>query len=104
PRASAESRHRSLGNSASARALNSYCDNGPASSPPLEAVGGIPQNLQKCLRLAPHIHFLHDLARVIQNADTRLLDRYVQSGKMVHAALLLLMLEPATTDLVSPSA
>src|SRR5262245_54565987 len=28
-------------------------------------------------------------ARVIQNADTRLLDRYVQSSKMVHAALLL---------------
>jgi hypothetical protein len=33
-----------------------------------------------------------------------LLDRYVQSGKMVHAALLLLMLEAVTTDLVSPSA
>jgi hypothetical protein len=68
-------------------------------SDPLEAVGQIPQNLQKCLRLARH-----DLARVIQNADTRLLDRYVQSGKIVHAALLLLMLEAVTTDLVSPSA
>jgi hypothetical protein len=34
----------------------------------------------------------------------RLLDRNVQSSKMVHAALLLLMLEAAITDLVSPSA
>src|SRR6516162_6258004 len=84
------------GNSASARALNK-----PGfQSDPLEAVGGIPQNLQKCLGLARQLHFLHDLARIIQNADTRLLDRYVQSGKMVHAALLLLMLEAVTTDLV----
>jgi hypothetical protein len=59
----------------------------------LEAVGRLPQNLHQCFRLARHLHFLHDLARVVQNADTRLLDRYVQSGKMVHAALLLLMLE-----------
>jgi hypothetical protein len=34
----------------------------------------------------------------------RLLDRNVQSSKMVHAALLLLMLEAVFTDLVSPSA
>jgi hypothetical protein len=41
-------------------------------------------------------------ARVIHNADTRLLDRNVQSGKMVHVALLLLMLEAAANaDLVS---
>src|SRR5262249_54394398 len=73
-------------------------------SDPLEVVGGIPQNLQKSLRLARHLHFLHDLARVIQNADTRLLDRYVQSGKMVHPALLLPMLEAVITALVSPSA
>jgi hypothetical protein len=33
-----------------------------------------------------------------------LLDRNVQSSKMVHAALLLPMLEAVTTDLVSPSA
>ena len=32
------------------------------------------------------------------------LDRNVQSRKMVHAALLLLMLEAVFTDLVSPSA
>src|SRR6476660_1441673 len=37
-------------------------------------------------------------------ADARLLDRNVQSSKMVHAALLLLMLEAVITDLVSPSA
>src|SRR6266404_2820756 len=73
-------------------------------SDPLEAVGGVPQNLQQGLRLARHLHFLHDSASVIHNADTRLLDRYVQSSKMVHAALLLLMLEAVTTDLVSPSA
>src|SRR5215469_4131703 len=93
------------GKPASARALNSHCDNGPGfQSDPLETVGGIPQNLQKCLRLAQNVHFLQDLARVIQNADTRLLDRYVHSGKMVHAALRPLMLEAAATDLVSPSA
>ena len=34
-----------------------------------------------------------DPARLIHNADAGLLDRYVQSSKMVHAALLLLMLE-----------
>ena len=36
----------------------------------------------------------------IHNADAGLLDRYVQSSKMVHAALLLLMLEAVPTDLV----
>jgi hypothetical protein len=44
------------------------------------------------------------IAAGIHNADAGLLDRYVQSSKMVHAALLLLMLETVTTDLVSPSA
>src|SRR4029077_3247459 len=69
-------------------------------SNPLEAVGGVPQNLQQGCRFARYLHFLHDLARVIHNADTGLLDRYVQSRKMVHAALLLLMFEAVTTDLV----
>src|SRR5580698_972085 len=91
------------GSSASARALNSHCDSGPASNP-IEAVSRVPQNLQQGCRFACHLHFLHDPARVIHNADARLLDRYVQSAKMVHAALLLLMLEAVTTDLVSPSA
>src|ERR1700726_1196547 len=69
-------------------------------SDPLEAVGGVPQNLQQGCRFARYLHFLHDPARVIHNADAGLLDRYVQSSKMVHAALLLLMLEAVTTDLV----
>src|SRR5713101_1606382 len=70
-------------------------------SDPLEAVDGVPQNLQQSFWLARYLHFPHDSARVIHNADAGLLDRYVQSSKMVHAALLLLMLEAVTTDLVS---
>src|SRR6202795_2100039 len=69
-------------------------------SDPPEAVGRVPQNLQQGCRFARYLHFLHDSARVIHNADAGLLDRYVQSAKMVHAALLLLMLEAVTTDLV----
>src|SRR5258705_4395187 len=69
----------------------------------LEAIGRVPKNLQKSLRLAPYLHFPDNPPRVIHNADARFLDRYVQSSKMVHAALLL-MLEAVTTDLVSPSA
>src|SRR5262245_21608719 len=45
-----------------------------------------------------------DLARIIHNADARFLDRHVESSKIVQAALLLLMLEAAYADLVSPSA
>src|SRR5271169_4231387 len=74
-------------------------------SDPLETVNWVSQNLQQGFWLARYFHFPNDPARVPHNADTRLLDRYVQSGKMVHAALLLLMLEAViTTDLVSPSA
>src|SRR6202795_1733114 len=69
-------------------------------SDPPEAVGRVPQNLQQGCRFARYLHFLHDPARLIHNADTGLLDRYVQSTKMVHAAILLLMLEAVTTDLV----
>src|SRR6516165_5027490 len=43
-------------------------------------------------------------ARIIHNADARFLDRNIKSSKIVHAALLLLMLEAAYADLVSPSA
>src|SRR5258706_6019774 len=71
---------------------------------PLEAVEGIRQYRQQSFRLARYLHFPHHPARVIDNADTGLLDRDVQSSKMLHAALLLLMLEAVTTDLVSPSA
>jgi hypothetical protein len=62
------------------------------------------QNLQKGFRLTRHPRLPHDLARIIHNADARLLDRHIESSKIVHAALLLLMLEAACADLVSPSA
>jgi len=61
---------------------------------PLEAVGGVRQDLQQRLGLARHLHFPHDPTRVIHDADTRLLDRNVKSSKMLHAVLLLLMLGP----------
>ena len=51
------------------------------------------------------LHFSNDLARAIHNTDARVLDRNIQSNKIVHAALLLLMLEAGNHgDLVSPSA
>jgi len=43
------------------------------------------------------LHFPRDPARVIHNADARVLDRDIQSSKIVHAALLLLMLGARTT-------
>src|SRR4029077_11234830 len=46
---------------------------------------------------ARDLHLTHDLARAIHNADARILDRNVQSSKIVHAALLLLMLGARTT-------
>src|SRR5690349_15291505 len=70
----------------------------------LEVVGGVLQHRQQRFKFARHLYFPNDLACVIHNADARLLDRNVQSSKMVHAALLLLMLEAVFTDLVSPSA
>src|SRR5260370_34001948 len=69
-------------------------------SNPLEVVGGVFHRRQPRVRFAHHLHFPNDLARVIHNADAGLLDRYVQSSKMVHAALLLLMLEAVNADLV----
>ena len=65
---------------------------------------GIPQYLQQSIGLARNLNLPNDLARAIHNADARVLDRNVQSRKMVHAALLLLMLEAASADLLSPSA
>src|SRR5512133_758665 len=70
----------------------------------LEVVGEVLQHRQQRFRFARHLYFPNDLACIIHNADARLLDRNVQSSKMVHAALLLLMLEAVFTDLVSPSA
>src|SRR5436190_11068346 len=70
----------------------------------LEAIDAVRQNLQESFRLTCHSCFPHDLARIIHNTDARFLDRHVESSKIVHAALLLLMLEAASADLVSPSA
>src|SRR5450755_3350624 len=66
----------------------------------LETVGGVLQHRQQRFRLALYLCFPNNLARVIHNAHARVLDRNVQSRKMVHAALLLLMLEAANADLV----
>src|SRR6266550_8620777 len=71
------------GKLASARALNSHCDSGP--SDPLEVVGRVRENRQQSVRFARYLHFSNDPTRVIHNADARVLDRYVKSGKMVHA-------------------
>src|SRR5690349_18364521 len=60
-------------------------------SDPLKAIRRIPQHLQQSIGLARNLDLPNDLARVIHNADARVLDRYVQSSKMVHAALLLML-------------
>src|SRR5260370_36773920 len=49
------------GKLASASALNSHCDSGPAPRPnPLEAVGWVLQNRQQCVRLARNLNFTND--------------------------------------------
>ena len=53
----------------------------------LEVVAGVLQHRQQRFRFARNLHFPNDLAGVIHNADAGLLDRYLQSRKMVHAAL-----------------
>src|ERR1700730_8097726 len=58
---------------------------------------------QQSFQLAHHLHLPNDPARVIHNAGAGLPDRYGQSSKMVHVALLLLM-RPRMRDLVSPPA
>jgi len=70
----------------------------------LEAIDGVRQHLQQGFRLTRHPRFPHDLARIIHDADSRFLDRHIESNKIGHPALLLLMLEAADADLVSPSA
>jgi hypothetical protein len=62
------------------------------------------EHLQQSFRFTRHPRFPHDLARIIHDADPRFLDRHIESSKIGHAALLLLMLEAAYVDLVSPSA
>src|SRR6266568_796865 len=70
----------------------------------LEAIDGVRQHLQESFRLTRHSRFPRSLAHIIHNADARFLDRHIESSKIGHAALLLLMLEAAYADLVSPSA
>src|SRR6516164_1925344 len=100
PRLNADHRQSCFGESAEQplRQRSSFQPNSP------EVVGEVLQYRQQRFRFARHLYFPNDLACVINNADARLLDRNVQSSKMVHAALLLLMLEAMFTDLVSPSA
>src|SRR5262249_10499632 len=61
----------------------------------LEAIDAVRQHLQEGFRLTRHPRFPHDLARIIHDADARFLDRHIESSKIGHAALLLLMLEAA---------
>ena len=46
-------------------------------SNPFEMVGGIRQHLQQTVGFARHLHFPCDPARIIHNADARLLDRNI---------------------------
>jgi hypothetical protein len=71
---------------------DAYCRTDVISSGSPEPAVEPPARLRPLLTSRP--------CRVIHNADAHLLDRYVQSSKMVHAALLLLMLEAVTTDFV----
>src|SRR5262249_30729381 len=57
--------------------------------------GRLLEHCQQHFWLARNLHFPNDIADVIHNADAGFLDRNVESSKMVHAALLLLMLEAA---------
>src|SRR6266699_6078261 len=65
----------------------------------LEAIDGVRQHLQQGFRLTSHFRFPHDLARISHDADARFLDRHIESSKIGHVALLLLMLEAADADL-----
>src|SRR6516162_8890484 len=64
---------------------------------PLKMVGRSPQHPKQSIGLARNLNLSNDFTRAIHNADARVLDRYVQSSKIVHAALLLLMLGARTT-------
>jgi Peptidase C13 family len=59
-------------------------------------------NLKDAFLIAHSLVLRRELREGFEPA--RLLDRHVESSKIVHAALLLLMLEAADADLVSPSA
>src|SRR3974377_655424 len=77
-------------------------------SNPLHVIRWRPEPLQESLRRARYLHFAGDPAGLVNNTDARFLDRYIQSTKMLHAALLLLMPEARIRGdlghLLSPSA
>jgi hypothetical protein len=82
------------GKPASVRALNSHCDSGPAYSPiRLKSAHGVRQHPQQRFGFARNLHFPDDPVCTVHNAQARLLHRHVESSKIIHAALLLLMLE-----------
>ena len=87
-------------------ALNSHCNSGPASNPMrLKCQAGFFNTASNAAgSLATFIS--RTILPVSSTIQTGLLDRNVQSSKMLHAALLLLMLEARShgDDLVSPSA
>src|ERR1043165_9894565 len=60
-------------------------------SDPLKAICRTSQYLQQSVGLARNLNLPNDFTRPIHNADARVLDRYVQSSKKVHAALLLML-------------
>src|SRR6187399_1433252 len=73
------------GRPASASALNSHCDSGPASNPVRLSAPPTAFGLARNLHLATIL----PASSTIQFAG--LLDQYVQSSKMLHAALLLML-------------
>jgi hypothetical protein len=60
-------------------------------------VGRSPRHPKQSIGLARNLNLPNDFTRAIHNADARVLDRNVQSSKIVHAALLFLMLGARTT-------
>jgi hypothetical protein len=66
------------GKPASASALKSHCDSGPASNPiRLKWQAGFVSTASSASGSLDHLHFPHHPARVIHDADARLLDRNV---------------------------
>src|SRR6516225_6535418 len=89
------------GKPASARAVKPLRQRSSFQSNSLEPIDVVRQHLQESFRLTRHPRFPHDLTRVIHDADARFLDRHIESSKIGHAALLLLMPEAASADLVA---
>src|SRR5215470_12712941 len=72
------------GKPASASAPNSHCDSGPGfQANSLEVVDRVRQHPQQSVGFARYLNLTNDLARLVHNADAGLLDRHVQSSKML---------------------